>query len=101
MAAVEPTIVTECVGSVDDFPEGMKAVDIAGGKALIVNYGGMLSAIGHKCPHAGAALSSVGCRERDAELTCPRVFSARGGSSAPCTEPDSMPRLVTSKRAAR
>lgn len=54
----EPTDIIEAfVCHKDELPEeGMKSFDIEGGKVLLVNQKGVLSAIGTKCSHYGAPL---------------------------------------------
>ncbi|XP_064089762.1 apoptosis-inducing factor 3-like isoform X2 [Macrobrachium nipponense] len=78
----------------DDLPEeGMKSFDIEGGKVLLVNQKGFLSAIGTKCTHSGAPLETGALCE--GRIRCPwhgACFDAVTGDIEDYPGLDSLPK---------
>ncbi|XP_068249916.1 apoptosis-inducing factor 3-like isoform X1 [Palaemon carinicauda] len=82
----------------NDLPEeGMKSFDIEGGKVLLVNQKGFLSAVGSKCSHYGAPLEKgVLCEGR---IRCPwhgACFDAVTGDIEDYPGLDSLPKYEVS-----
>ncbi|MDA8115932.1 MAG: non-heme iron oxygenase ferredoxin subunit [Actinomycetota bacterium] len=80
------------IGSLDDFPQGAKRVDIEGHRVAVVRIGDDFYALGDRCTHADYSLSEGDVYEEDLEIECWKhgsTFSLKTGrpTTLPATRP--------------
>ncbi len=80
------------IGSLDDFPQGPKRVEIQGHRVAVVRIGDDFYALGDRCSHADYSLSEGDVYEEDLEIECWKhgsTFSLKTGrpTTLPATRP--------------
>ncbi len=80
------------IGSLDDFPQGAKRVDVGDHRIAVVRIGDDFYALGDRCSHADYSLSEGDVYEEDLEIECWKhgsTFSLKTGrpTTLPATRP--------------
>jgi NADPH-dependent 2,4-dienoyl-CoA reductase/sulfur reductase-like enzyme/nitrite reductase/ring-hydroxylating ferredoxin subunit len=87
---------TKLLGRVSDFPpSGLRAVEVAGEKVLLVRRGDEVTAIAAMCPHAGAPLAEGVLHGNS--VICPWHKAAFEAGSGKCLEPPAVDDLPSYK----